>query len=68
MLSKASSKSSVGLKSEGTFHPKDCVDLQCTGLKGFFGVAYPNTLLDFDSSFTNAKFAEEYCSNISTFS
>lgn len=40
---------------------KRVVDMNCSS------IAYPDTLLNLDSCFTNAEFAEEYCSNISTF-
>lgn len=37
------------------------LDTQSAGsMKDFMGIAYPNTLLDLDSSFANAEFAEKY--------
>ena len=34
-------------------------------MKDFFGIAYPDTLLDLDSGFANTEFAEKYCSVVS---
>ena len=68
MLFKANQKSSVGSqKQSDLLISKIALIFSVHGLKGFLRVAYPNTLLDFDSSFANAKFAQEYCSDISTF-
>lgn len=64
-----STEKKSGLNSEKDFViSENCHDTWRAGSTiGFSIIAYPNTLLDLDSSFSNTEFAEKYCSIVNTF-